>query len=236
MGKKGHGKSAAKGKTYVKGEGTNPSASKRILTPRKQNELNQLVETLHTVASSVKTACSAAREWEVHLEINRLLEKIQNIEKHLAPKAEDRSAHFEEFREWLIDNGAKIDGVKIAEFPGYEYGLMAEKDFDRGDLLLAIPRKLMLTVERAKSSVLGPLITSDAVLQHMPNVALALTLLVEKFSPDSFWKPYISTLPLKYTTVLYFKPNELQELKGSPTLEFGRCHPHEVRIRGICLE
>lgn len=219
MGKKGHGKSAAKGKTYIKGEVANQPTSKRILTPRKQNELNQLVETLHKVSSSIKSSPGAVKDWENYLEINRLLDKIQNIEKHLTPKPAERSSYFEEFCDWLKDNGAKIDGVKIAEFPGYEYGLMAEKEFERGDLLLSIPRKLMLTVERAKESVLGSLLTSDAVLQHMPNVALALTLLVEKFTPDSFWKPYIATLPLKYTTVLNFKPNELQELKGSPTLE-----------------
>jgi len=52
----------------------------------------------------------------------------------------------------------------------------------------------------------------------MPNVALSLLLLVEKFRPDSFWKSYIAVLPAEYTTVLYFKTNELLELKGSPTL------------------
>jgi histone-lysine N-methyltransferase SETD3 len=58
----------------------------------------------------------------------------------------------------------------------------------------------------------------DAMLQHMPNVALSLLLLIEKFKPDSFWKPYITVLPTEYTTVLYFKTNELLELKGSPSL------------------
>jgi hypothetical protein len=63
-----------------------------------------------------------------------------------------------------------------------------------------------------------PLFRTDAMLQHMPNVALSLLLLVEKFKADSFWKPYIAVLPTEYTTVLYFKTNELQELKGSPSL------------------
>lgn len=61
----------------------------------------------------------------------------------------------------------------------------------------------------------GPMIRTDPMLQHMPNVALSLLLLIEKFKPDSFWKPYIAVLPAEYTTVLYFKTNELQELKGS---------------------
>lgn len=67
-------------------------------------------------------------------------------------------------------------------------------------------------------SCTGSLIRTDPMLQHMPNVALSLLLLIEKFKPDSFWKPYIAVLPAEYTTVLYFKTNELQELKGSPSL------------------
>ena len=57
------------------------------------------------------------------------------------------------------------------------------------------------------------------MLQKMPNVALALHLLVEKNSPASFWEPYINILPSSYTTVLYFTPDDFKELRGSPTLE-----------------
>lgn len=53
----------------------------------------------------------------------------------------------------------------------------------------------------------------------MPNVLLAVYLLVEKFTPNSFWKPYLDILPKSYNTVLYYSYNELEELKGSPTLE-----------------
>ncbi|KAI8432295.1 hypothetical protein MSG28_004715 [Choristoneura fumiferana] len=37
--------------------------------------------------------------------------------------------------------------------------------------------------------------------------------------PQSFWKPYIDVLPDKYSTVLYFTPEELLELKPSPVFE-----------------
>lgn len=38
----------------------------------------------------------------------------------------------------------------------------------------------------------------------MPNVALAVHLLIERNSPASLWEPYINTLPHSYTTVLYY--------------------------------
>ena len=60
------------------------------------------------------------------------------------------------------------------------------------------------------------------MVKHMPNVALALFLLVEQFRTDScsFWKPYLSMLPHNFTTVMYFSSEDLHELKGSPA--FGK--------------
>lgn len=60
----------------------------------------------------------------------------------------------------------------------------------------------------------------DALLSNMPNVALAVFLLLERFKgEDSFWKPYLDILPADYSTVLYFDLEELKELEGSPTFE-----------------
>lgn len=60
------------------------------------------------------------------------------------------------------------------------------------------------------------LASRDPLLIHMPNVALALLLLLQRRDPQSFWKPYVNILPQKYTTVLYFSPDEMLHLKGSP--------------------
>lgn len=40
-------------------------------------------------------------------------------------------------------------------------------------------------------SFAGPMILRDRMLQMMPNVALAIHLLNERYNPSSFWKPYI---------------------------------------------
>jgi hypothetical protein len=69
----------------------------------------------------------------------------------------DRSAYIEEFTTWMKANGAVIDGVKISHFPGYGYGIEAEKNFARGDLLIAVPRKVMLCTENIEDSLLGML-------------------------------------------------------------------------------
>jgi len=67
----------------------------------------------------------------------------------------DRNAYFGEFTTWMKENGAEINGVKITRFEGYGHGIEAEKNFAQGDLLIAVPRKVMLTTENIEDSLLG---------------------------------------------------------------------------------
>lgn len=55
--------------------------------------------------------------------------------------------------------------------------------------------EVCMTTETARDSSLGSLMEKDPMLRQMPNVALALHLLLEKNSPCSFWEPYINVLP-----------------------------------------
>ncbi|TRY75681.1 hypothetical protein TCAL_14603 [Tigriopus californicus] len=95
-------------------------------------------------------------------------------------------------------------------------GLRATRDIAQSELVIAIPRKVIMSVDTARQSEMGRLIEKDAMLQTMNNVTLALHLLLEKTSPASFWEPYINTLPPSYHTVLYYTEEEFNALKGSP--------------------
>lgn len=65
---------------------------------------------------------------------------------------------------------------------------------------------------------LGKLHSQDMMLRNMPNVALAIFILVESLRKDkkSFWHPYLTTLPVSYSTPVYFEVTDLEALKGSP--------------------
>ena len=69
----------------------------------------------------------------------------------------DRSASLEEFTTWMKENGAEFDGIKIEHFPGFDYGLKADKNFTFGDVVIKVPRKVMLTTETIVDSLLGKL-------------------------------------------------------------------------------
>ena len=180
------------------------------------------------------------------------------------------------------------------------------EDTKRGEVVISVPRKCFMSTETAKDSSLSTLMDKDPMLKTMPNVALALHLVLEKNSPGfvtdaflftisfplidnllghvtcsfqlacsyvnqwkvfckprapflcpwplsidflgpikpsqkvkkwreignwikvidltwnplaSYWEAYINVLPSKYSTVLYFTPQDFEELKGSPALE-----------------
>ena len=122
--------------------------------------------------------------------------------------------------DWLDSHGAIIKGVEPADYgTGCGFGLRVTEDLKRGDRVISIPRRCFMSTETAKDSTISTLIDKDPMLKSMPNVALALHLLIEKNSPASFWEPYINVLPNCYSTVLYFSPEDFDQLKGSPAYD-----------------
>lgn len=61
-------------------------------------------------------------------------------------------------------NGAEINGIKIVSFTNYEWGLQAVRDLAEGEMIIAIPRKLMVTAESIQDSLLGTLINQNSII------------------------------------------------------------------------
>ncbi|KAK7504177.1 hypothetical protein BaRGS_00004481 [Batillaria attramentaria] len=212
--KRGGGGGGAKAAPQASGGKEGDAAP--ALSKSAKREVTELIAQLLEICS--KPPSSGAKELEDYPEIHGLVEKIRKIQSTVQRTPGNREDAFPTFFEWLHNNGVDTSAVEIQMFPGYGHGLKAARDVKESELLLKIPRSLMLTVDSALKSPLGEVIKDDKILQVMPNVTLAMHLLLELYTPDSFWKPYIDTLPPDYTTPLYFTPEELQYLKGSPTL------------------
>lgn len=144
-----------------------------------------------------------------------MLEKVKRLEE-MKISTSKRSVAIEQFVKWLQDNKANYSGTSIAEFPGYELGLKAEKNLNANDLLLQIPGSIIFNCETAAPELVA--LQNDPLIQHMPQVALAIALLIERHKDNSKWKAYLNILPANYSTVLFMTTNDMIELKGSPTL------------------
>lgn len=149
------------------------------------------------------------------MDISEVLLKVKRLEE-MKTESSERSQGIGHFMNWLTENGARVGGVSISEFPGYELGLKAETDFAENQLILEIPRALIFSTYTAAPEL--AILQNDPLVQHMPQVALAIALLIERHKENSKWKPYLDMLPSSYTTVLYMKATDMIELKGSPTL------------------
>lgn len=213
----GSGAGAGTGGTNTNGGGVKENTKKLSMT--KRNELNGLVNNL--LKLGFMQSANAAEQWNAFNEIYRIIEQIRKIENEVSVmrRTTKRAAGIEEFQHWMKENGAEFDGVKIAEFSGFEMGLEATKDFKENDLFITIPDKLVMAFDKADESVKSAA-KIVSLIASMPNIGLAFYLMLERLKPNSFWKPYFDVLPDRYSTVMYFTPTDLQELKGNSTIEF----------------
>jgi len=222
MGRKGGKKTKPSGGSALDSLGSEFSDLFKTLPPIKRSELTKVVEKLFQVSSNLTSEpTTPAKQWEEFKEISNLVEKVRTIESghSMCRTLPDRKNAIKPFQAWLADLGSVINGVEVADFGSQGLGLRVNKELKEGEEVIRIPQKAMMSVDTAKSSSIGTLIERDPLLQTMPNVVLAVHLLIERNSPASIWEPYINTLPHSYTTVLYFSPSQLEELKGSPALE-----------------
>uniref|UniRef100_A0A8B9GKH5 protein-histidine N-methyltransferase n=1 Tax=Astyanax mexicanus TaxID=7994 RepID=A0A8B9GKH5_ASTMX len=99
---------------------------------------------------------SAGKEWEEYVQIRALVEKIRKKQKGVSVVFEgSREDYFPELMSWAAECGASCDGFEISSFADEGYGLKATRDIKAEELFLWIPRKMLMTVESAKNSVLG---------------------------------------------------------------------------------
>lgn len=185
-----------------------------------RQEICKIVEKIFAKAQEPPTN-KIATELETYKAIYDMVQQIIRLEKQ-DPVTVDRKAAptQERFVSWLKNAGAKFEHVSIASFESYGLGLKANADIKKEDLLCSIPRSVMLSYDKIKTSgTFGKFVKRDPMLSEMNNVALAMFLLHEKFKANSYWKPYIDMLPENYSTVHYFTYEEMLQLSGTRALK-----------------
>lgn len=124
------------------------------------------------------------------------------------------------FLHWLDENNVEHGSLKLEEIPGKGWGIVTTKDFNMGELILTVPSDVIMMASDAWKSPLGKIQMPEIlrVFHDMPHVLLALHLMNELLTEDSKWRPYIELLPRSYSLPLYFTPDDMKCLTGSPSL------------------
>lgn len=167
---------------------------------------------------------------------NQLARKAGNRKCRQCLKPVDRIAVL---YKWLKHHGAVLQNVQVKETSAEYRTVFVNNRVNKNEVLLSVPRVCIMTTSDAKASAIG-LAVSAAKCQLSHNHSwLALYLLQEKQNVNSFFVPYISTLPANFRNVpLLFTSEELAELRGSFVPGMVSCIQRVIRedferLRGI---
>ncbi|KAK9908367.1 hypothetical protein WJX75_006775 [Coccomyxa subellipsoidea] len=120
-----------------------------------------------------------------------------------------------DFFEWLRKEGAFIASIESGLVAEGFRGVIAKTDIDPGTLLVSVPERLLLSAHSAKKdTAFAQALSATNKQSTNSSQVLAAHLLHEVCKgQDSYWKPYLATLPRQYTCLSYFCPEDIQELQ-----------------------
>jgi histone-lysine N-methyltransferase SETD3 len=118
--------------------------------------------------------------------------------------------------EWLESKGARLSNLRLCSYANGERGLHAQAPIQKGDIVLEVPLRLILTEQVAMASAIGRQIEASGMTRLSSQSYLAACVLQEKYAPESFWAPYIAALPVSFPQgPLFFTRDDLALLEGS---------------------
>lgn len=118
--------------------------------------------------------------------------------------------------EWLESKGARLSNLCLCIYGDGERGVHARAPLQKGQIVLEVPLRLILTEQVARVSAIGRQVEASGMTRLSSHSHLAACLLQEKHAKDSFWAPYIAALPVSFPQgPLFFTPEDLALLEGS---------------------
>ena len=100
-----------------------------------------------------------------------------------------------DFMDWVSAAGGAVDAVRLADCGGGLRGLKATRDLKKGEVIVRIPRSIILDVERAEASAVSSIWRGAA--DEIPGyLKIGLAVLYEqRRGAESDLRPYLELLP-----------------------------------------
>merc|ERR1711871_778200 len=128
---------------------------------------------------------------------------------------------YDDLLAWAKKNGAKTDHVKISTKADGQRGLFATKALSKGSLAVSVPPELAMCPQNFVKSALGEDMVSDEKLAESVTLQegglLAVLLLGEVSNAESFWAPYLATIPKDFggAVATQMQPADFDMLEGT---------------------
>lgn len=150
------------------------------------------------------------------------------------------------FMRWLKQNGANIsDKIVFGSVEAFGKGVFVNRNVNRSEVYAEIPQELILTRSTAKQHLKAirdrlffpPLhyFYFDLEVRHeleldTQTIFASLLLWYESMQPDSFWRPYLDTLPKTVDSAILYTNEELSLFQESQPYHFSESESTSYRL------
>ena len=116
------------------------------------------------------------------------------------------------FMSWLKHHGVDTSTFELAEFPTGGRGVKSRIEFPIGSVLLHVPTKLVMNLERGYATpLIGPVLKEfhdkfKERFQHHTTQLIAVFVFYELLHiEDSFWAPFLGSIPVPTSLPFYWR-------------------------------
>nr|CCA21071.1 conserved hypothetical protein [Albugo laibachii Nc14] len=117
--------------------------------------------------------------------------------------------------QWLRSKSVTTDSLHFQKSDGHEgVGVYAAKSLQKGEITMEIPFHLTISKVTAMQSDLRQILQDKNELDQ--DEIVALFLMIERFkSSDSFFEPFIQSLPSQFDLPIFWNDSDFAELEGT---------------------
>lgn len=124
--------------------------------------------------------------------------------------------------DWLVEGGSKFDKLKIRYYSPEYRGVHAARNIKKGEIILLVPLKQIITLEMAFESPVGRKMVQRNMRNRLlspKHSFLSTYIMQERRKNVSEFDLYMDILPKDLSNFpIFFTPEEKAWLKGSPFL------------------
>lgn len=146
--------------------------------------------------------------------------EAEYAQDNILPKDHPEIIRFNKFVKWLTEGGAKFDKTKMRYYSADYRGVHASKRVKKNEILVMIPKNLIITLEMAKAAPIGAKMEKANLRLLSPKHSFLSSYVLQEFhNPESKWEPYLDMLPKSTKNFpIFFTEEERSWLIGSPFL------------------
>jgi len=135
------------------------------------------------------------------------------------PKSNAERQRFEALFKWMLDDGASFDKLKMRYYSDNYRGVHASRDIPKGETILYVPLKEIITLEMCMQSPIGIQMFNRGFRQRLlspKHSFFSCFIMEETRKPDSYWAKYIDILPKSFEVYpIFYTEEEMSWLENT---------------------